>query len=58
MQATMTEFDKKLIEEAESMSRYDYRDVDALIMKAESEEACERLRWIQYDLRELVYETN
>ncbi len=54
----MTEFDKKLIEEAESMSRYDYRDIDALIMKAESEEACERLRWIQYDLRELVYETN
>lgn len=49
----MTEKDKKLIEEAERLVRYDYRQIDDMIKLADTEEARYRLkllRWEKYDL--------
>lgn len=53
----MTELDKKLIEEANSMSRYDYRQVDALIEKVGTPEARKRLYFIKCELYDLCSET-
>ena len=53
----MTDFDKKLIEKAESVSRYEYRDIDELIKKAETEEARQILTNIRWELYDLVVET-
>lgn len=53
----MTEFDKKLIEKAESFSRYDYRDINILIKIAETTEAKRRLIEIQSELYDFVLET-
>lgn len=53
----MTDFDKKLIEKADRISRYRYRDINVLISIAESNEAKEQLREIRQDLYDSVRET-
>ena len=53
----MTDFDKKLIEKANSFRRWDYRSIDVLIAIADSEEAREELRNIRLDLYDSVQET-
>ena len=53
----MTDFDKKLIEKAEHLSRYDYRDVDVLIASADTDRARRQLEAIRSELYMLVVET-
>lgn len=53
----MTEHDKKLIAKAESLPRWYYRDIDALIAQADTDEARQRLFDIQDELCEFVQET-
>lgn len=53
----MTDFDKRLIEKAEAISRYSYRDIDILIRLADTEEARRRLADIRRELYEFVMET-
>lgn len=53
----MTDFDKKLIEKAQSFPRYHYDDIDVLINIADTPEAKERLRNIRWELYDLVEET-
>lgn len=53
----MTEFDKKLIEKANNISRWRYRDIDVLISIADTEEARQRLTNIRWDLYDSVQET-
>lgn len=49
----MTENDLRLIEEANKISRWHYRDVRPLIAKADTYEAKERLWWIMCELKDL-----
>lgn len=49
----MTENDLRLIEEANNISRWYYRDVEPLIVKADTNEAKERLWWIMWELKDL-----
>lgn len=53
----MTDFDKKLIEKANGFRRWDWRYIDALILIADTDEACKRLTEIQNCLYDLVQET-
>lgn len=53
----MTEFDKKLIEKADKLSRWDYRVVDALIKIADTDEARERLAYLRLELYDMAQET-
>lgn len=53
----MTDFDRKLIDKANRTRRWDYRDIDALIAIAETNEARLRLRDIRQELRDLTKET-
>lgn len=53
----MTDFDKKLIEKANSFSRWNYHDIDVLISIADTEEAREQLSNIRWELYSLVQET-
>lgn len=53
----MTDFDKKLIEKANAISRWNYRDIDVLISIADTAEAKIRLTNIRWELRQLVKET-
>ena len=53
----MTDFDKKLIERADRLSRYEYREIDSLIKLAETEEARQILTNIRWELYDLVVET-
>lgn len=53
----MTDFDKKLIEKADKISRWDYRNIDVLISIADTEEAKGRLFDIRCDLCNSVQET-
>ncbi len=49
----MTDFDKKLIEKASKLSRWNYHLIDALIAIADTQEAKNELatlRWEAYDL--------
>lgn len=49
----MTDFDKKLIEKADNLPRYQYRDIDVLIHLADTNEArlqLHAMRWENYDL--------
>lgn len=48
----MTDFDKKLIEKAEKISRWHYRDLFILMSLADTQECrdiLDRLRWDLYD---------
>lgn len=54
---TMTEFDKKLIEKAGRMRRFNYRDVNVLISIADTEQAKDQLSDIRQTLYELAHET-
>ena len=53
----MTDFDRKLIEKANNMRRWDYRDVDVLMNIADTEEARRALSYIRGELYTLVQET-
>ena len=53
----MTDFDKKLIEKARRISRWNYLDINALISIADTDEACLCLRDIRDDLYDSVQET-
>jgi len=53
----MTDFDKKLIEKAENIRRWDYREIDILIKYADTDEARERLRNLRWELYDSVQET-
>ena len=53
----MTDFDKKLIEKANGLSRLDYRNIDVLISIADTEEARKRLTNIRWKLYDLLQET-
>lgn len=53
----MTDFDKKLIEKANGISRYRYRNIDVLISIADTEEAKKQLTNIRWELYDLVKET-
>ncbi|MCM1081063.1 MAG: hypothetical protein NC343_04865 [Muribaculum sp.] len=53
----MTDFDKKLIEKAQNIRRWDYREIDILIKYADTDEARERLRNLRWDLYDSVQET-
>lgn len=53
----MTEFDKKLIAEAEKTPRLDYPKVEDMIELAQSRECRIRLRYILRELLELCEET-
>lgn len=53
----MTDFDRKLIEKANSYSRWNFRSVDSLIDQAETDEARMQLHYIRCELRDLAYET-
>lgn len=50
----MTEHDKKLIAKAESLPRWYYRDIDALIAEADTDEARRKLNLIRRELYDLV----
>lgn len=54
---TMTDFDKKLIEKAYKIRRWDWRHVNILIAIADTDEARERLTNIKYELYDSVQET-
>lgn len=53
----MTDFDKKLIEKANNISRWKYRDIDVLISIADTAEAKKRLGIIKLELHDLVLES-
>ena len=53
----MTDFDKNLIEKANGIRRWDWRQINDLISIAESIEAKTRLLEIQEELRAFVQET-
>lgn len=53
----MTDFDKRLIEKANKISRYEFRDIGMLISIADTDEAKESLRNIRSELRDLVLDT-
>ncbi len=53
----MTDFDKKLIATANSLSRWRYREADRLMSLAQTPEAKVRLSVIRDELRDLVKET-
>lgn len=53
----MTDFDKKLIEKARKIRRWDYRNVDVLISIADTDEARERLINIRWELYDSVQES-
>lgn len=53
----MTDFDKKLIEKADSLRRWDYRIIDALAAVADTREARERLCDIRRELYDSILET-
>lgn len=53
----MTDFDKKLIEKANNISRWNYRYIDVLISIADTAEAKERLTNIRWELYDSVRET-
>ncbi len=55
--ATMTDFDKQLIEKAEKISRWHYRDIDVLISIADTREARDILSNIRECRRDSVQET-
>lgn len=50
----MTDFDKKLIEKANQMRCWDYRNIDILISIADTEEAKYELSIIRCDLHDLA----
>lgn len=54
---TFTEFDKKLIEKANRLSRYDYWMIDKIIWLADTAETAEILRNIRWEKKDLVTET-
>lgn len=53
----MTDFDKKLIEKANTFHRWDYRSIDVLISIADTDEAKNQLTNIRWNLYESVQET-
>lgn len=53
----MTDFDKKLIEKADKISRWRYRDLDILIGLADTDEAREKIYQIQRELIDLCEES-
>lgn len=53
----MTDFDKKLIDKANTFSPRDYRDVDILISIADSAEGRLRLSYVRGELYDLMCET-
>lgn len=53
----MTDFDKQLIEKAEKISRWHYRDIDVLISIADTREARDILSNIRECRRDSVIET-
>lgn len=53
----MTDFDKKLIEKAGRISRWDYRKIDVLISIADTAEARKQLEYMRWELYDLVQET-
>lgn len=53
----MTDFDKKLIQKANNLPRWNYRDIDVLISIADTAQAKERLLDIRMELRDLTRET-
>lgn len=53
----MTDFDKQLIEKAEKIRRWDYREIDILIKYADTDEAKKRLLGIRWELYDSVQET-
>lgn len=53
----MTDFDKKLIEKAGTINRWNWRDIDILISIADTPEARAHLEDIRGELRNLVQET-
>lgn len=53
----MTDFDKKLIEKAEKISRWNYRDIDILVSIADTEEARQHLINLRWDLYDAVHDT-
>ncbi len=53
----MTDFDKKLIEKANAISRWNYRDIDVLISIADTSEAKKCLTNIRWELYDSVHET-
>ena len=54
---SMTEFDKILIEKADTISRYDYRDINVLMNIADTDECRRQLALIKRELYESVLET-
>ena len=53
----MTDFDKTLIEKANKINRWKYRDIDVLISIADTAEARVELSIIRDDLHFLLQET-
>lgn len=53
----MTDFDKKLIEKAEKISRWHYRDLDILMGLADTDECRELLNRLRWDLYDSIQET-
>lgn len=53
----MTDFDKKLIEKANTINRWNYRDISVLIHIADTPEAKNTLRNIRYELASLARES-
>lgn len=53
----MTDFDKKLIEKANGLRRWDYRMVDALAAVADTREARDELSRIRWELYDSILET-
>lgn len=53
----MTQFDKTLIEKAQNIQRWNYRDIDVLVSIADTEEAREQLKCIRWQLYDAVQET-
>lgn len=53
----MTDFDKKLLEKADSISRWDYHKIDVLISIADTDQARQQLLDIKWMLYDSVQET-
>ena len=53
----MTDFDEKLIEKAEAMSRWDYDDIRILEAIADTDEGRRVLRWRRQEMKECCMET-
>lgn len=53
----MTHFDKQLIDKAEALNRFDYREIDKLIPQADTDEARRILNDIRWERYYLVQET-